>query len=139
MSHDEKRRPMTRWKSVETKHMEERDALFRGLRNLDRRSFLKVSLAAAGAIASKGLTTPHSFQPVSVAYGQTPDGKKTGFRIAYISDSHLYERKLNERFVNALMRAVDDVNALDPQPDFVPRAASGAARSAQGLTSAPKS
>jgi Icc protein len=106
-------------KSIETKHMEERDALFRGLENLDRRSFLKVSAAAVAAVASQSLVTPHSFQPVNVAYGQTPDGKQTGFRFAYISDSHLYERKLNDRFINALMRAVDDVNAMDPQPDFV--------------------
>ena len=107
------------WKSIETKHMEERDSLFRGLSKLDRRTFMKVSLAASAAVASQGLVTPHSFQPVRVAYGQTPGGQKGNFRFAYISDSHLYDRKLNDRFVNALMRAVDDVNAMDPQPDFV--------------------
>jgi 3',5'-cyclic AMP phosphodiesterase CpdA len=42
-----------------------------------------------------------------------------GFQIAYISDTHLYDKKLNERFVRAALKAVDDVNALDPQPDFV--------------------
>ena len=41
------------------------------------------------------------------------------FRFAYISDSHLYERGINDRFVRSLLKAVDDVNALDPQPDFV--------------------
>ncbi len=41
------------------------------------------------------------------------------FRFAYISDSHLYERDVNDRFVRGLLRAVDDVNNLDPQPDFV--------------------
>lgn len=102
-------------KSVETKYLEEREHLIRGLTNLDRRSFLKVSVAALGAAA--GLTSPHSFQPVSVAFAQ--QGKVQAFRFAYISDSHLYERNINERFVNALLRAVDDVNALDPQPDFV--------------------
>ena len=107
------------FKSVETKYMEERDSLFRGLSKLDRRTFMKVSLAATAAVASQGLVTPHSFQPVRVAYGQTPGQKGAGFRFAYISDSHLYERKLNDRFVNALLRAVDDVNAMDPQPDFV--------------------
>lgn len=105
-------------KSVETKHMEERDELYRALRNLDRRSFLKVSAAAMAAVAaSGGKVTPHSFQPVSVAHAQ--GAGKPPFRFAYISDSHLYERKINDRFVNALMRAVDDVNAMDPQPDFV--------------------
>jgi 3',5'-cyclic AMP phosphodiesterase CpdA len=113
-------------KSIETKHMEERAELFRALKSLDRRSFMKVSAAAFGAVAAQGLVSPHSFQPVSVAYAQTSTGEEKskpkgpeGFRFAYISDSHLYEKKLNERFVNALLRAVDDVNALDPQPDFV--------------------
>jgi 3',5'-cyclic AMP phosphodiesterase CpdA len=41
------------------------------------------------------------------------------FRFAYISDTHLYERKLNERFVRAALKAVEDVNALEPKPDFV--------------------
>jgi hypothetical protein len=127
-------------KSIETKHMEERAELFRALKSLDRRSFVKVAAAAFGAAAASGVT-PHSFQPVRVAYGQGAPpagaakpapaagaakpgpaagaGKREGFTFAYISDSHLLERTLNDRFVNALMRAVDDVNAMDPQPDFV--------------------
>src|SRR5688572_25168391 len=103
-------------KDAETRYMEERDALFRGLHNLDRRSFLKVTTGALAAAATVGVTYhPHSFLPVSVAYG----AEGTGFKFAYISDSHLYDRTVNDRFVRSLLRAVDDVNALDPQPDFV--------------------
>ena len=102
-------------KSVETKYMEARDGLLAGLRNLDRRSFLQVSAAAAMVTLSKGLMTPHSFQPGTVDRG---DGAPK-FRFAYISDSHLYKKELNDRFVRSLLRAVDDVNAMDPQPDFV--------------------
>ncbi len=105
-----------KWKSIETKYMEERDALFRALSRLDRRGFLKVAGAAAGVAAAKGLLTPHSFQLIEVAEAQEAKPK---FSFAYISDSHLYERKLNDRFIRAILRAVDDVNALDPQPDFV--------------------
>jgi Icc protein len=114
-------RKMPGVKSIETKHMEERAELFRALKSLDRRSFLKVSAAAMGAVAAQGLVTPHSFQPVSVAYGATAGGKGKvePFTFAYISDSHLYDRTVNDRFVNALMRAVDDVNQMSPQPDFV--------------------
>jgi 3',5'-cyclic AMP phosphodiesterase CpdA len=112
------RRP-TGWKSIETRHEEEREDVFRALKSLDRRAFAKVSALAAGFVASKGLVTPHSFQPVTVAHAQTKTGRPESFRFAYISDSHLYERKLNDRFVNALLRAVDDVNGMDPQPDFV--------------------
>jgi Icc protein len=105
------------FKSVETKYYEEREALFRGLKNLDRRTFLKLSLAAAAAAAAKGVGFNfHSFQPVRVAHAGV---KPAEFTFAYISDSHLYKRELNDRFVRQLLRAVDDINNLDPQPDFV--------------------
>ena len=106
-------------KSIETKHYEERAAFFDALGRLDRRAFLKVASVSAGIAAAKGLVTPHSFQLVDVAHAQTPGGGETRFSFAYISDTHLYDRKLNDRFVRAILRAVDDVNALDPQPDFV--------------------
>lgn len=105
-------------KSVETRYYEERSALLKGLHNLDRRSFLKVSMAAAGAALSAGVDHHfHSFLPVSVAHAA--ENGSGGFRFAYISDSHLYEREVNDRFVRQLLRAVDDVNTMDPQPDFV--------------------
>src|SRR5919106_2374643 len=106
------------FKSVETKYYEEREALFRGLKNLDRRTFLKLSLAAVAAAAAKGVGFNfHSFQPVRVAHAAA--AKKEEFTFAYISDSHLYKREINDRFVRALLRAVDDLNNMDPQPDFV--------------------
>ena len=106
-------------KSIETRHLEERETLFRGLHNLDRRGFLKVSTGAAAAAVAAGVSHHfHSFLPISVAYADE-GGANQGFTFAYISDSHLYAKKTNERFVRQLLRAVDDVNALDPQPDFV--------------------
>jgi 3',5'-cyclic AMP phosphodiesterase CpdA len=98
------------------RYLRERDAYFDGLRRLGRRGFLKASgLVAAGALAGDKLL-PHSFQPVDVVRADAPE---KSFRFAYVSDTHLYERKLNERFIRAALKAVDDVNALDPQPDFV--------------------
>ena len=108
------KRTRHRTASVETKYMENRRVALEALRGIGRRSFLKVSAAAAAAAMTYGVA-PHSFQPVRVAWGAA--GQE--FRFAYISDSHLYEQKLNDRFVRALLRAVDDVNRLDPQPDFV--------------------
>ena len=109
-------RSSRRYQSVETRYYNERDEFFTRLSRLDRRTFMKVSLAAAGAALSNNvLYHPFSFAPVRVASADGPQS----FRFAYISDSHLYERTLNERFVRALLRAVDDVNNLDPQPDFV--------------------
>ncbi len=108
-----------RIKSIETKYMQERQELFHGLKNLDRRSFLKVSAAAMGAAAASGLLPCHSFRSVSVAQAAASSDSSEPFRFAYISDSHLYEKKINDRFVRALLRAVEDINNLDPQPDFV--------------------
>ncbi|MBN1203929.1 MAG: metallophosphoesterase [Myxococcaceae bacterium] len=105
-------------KSIETKHYEERDSFFDGLRRLDRRGFMRLAGLSAGIAAAKGLLAPQSFQLISVAEAATP-GAKPKFSFAYISDSHLYKKELNDRFVRSLVRAVDDVNRLDPQPDFV--------------------
>jgi len=79
-----------------------------------RRRFLQMSAMAAGVAAAKGLA-PHSFQLVDVVNSQ----RKPKLTFAYISDSHLYEKEVNEDFVRQLERAIADVNALEPQPDFV--------------------
>jgi predicted phosphodiesterase len=108
-----------KFKSIETKHHEERDGFFDGLGRLSRRSFMKLAGISAGIAATKGLVTPQSFQMVDVHDGTGGSGDSPRFRFAYISDAHLYEQKLNDRFVRSILKAVDDVNALDPQPDFV--------------------
>jgi 3',5'-cyclic AMP phosphodiesterase CpdA len=118
-----KRRKHAAIKSVETRYMEQRDAALGALRRLDRRGFMKVAAAAVGAaMAAAGeaaLFHPRSFLPIRVAHAEGGAPSAESFRLAYISDSHLYKKELNDRFVRALLRAVDDVNAMDPQPDFV--------------------
>ncbi len=90
------------------------------LRNCDRRQFLKTSLRFAGMAAAAGLIPDHTFQLVSAAHAATPGtAPEVKFRFAYISDSHLYARGKAHRFAKAALKAVEDVNALDPQPDFV--------------------
>ncbi|HTO08049.1 MAG TPA: metallophosphoesterase [Myxococcota bacterium] len=103
-------------KSIETKYLEARAELLAGLGKLNRRQFMKVAGAAAGAALAQGVLPPHSFTPVRVARAATGG---SDFTFAYISDSHLYTKDKNDRFVRGLLRAVDDVNRLDPQPDFV--------------------
>jgi predicted MPP superfamily phosphohydrolase len=104
-------------KSIETKYREEREALFHGLRNLSRRSFFKLAGISAGIAAGKSLLFPHGFQLIEVA--EAAESGTPKFTFAYISDTHLYEKGVNDRFIRAILKAVDDVNALDPQPDFV--------------------
>jgi 3',5'-cyclic-AMP phosphodiesterase len=115
-----------RHKSIETKFYEDRERVLQALRTCDRRTFLKMAGATMGAVMAQGLMPPHTFQLVTVANAAvSKDFSATGmqgtppFTFAYISDAHLYERTLNQRFVRGIVKAVDDVNALDPQPDFV--------------------
>jgi 3',5'-cyclic AMP phosphodiesterase CpdA len=98
------------------RYLEERDRYFEGVLRLGRRDFLRTAGLAAAAAAVTSKLAPHSFQPVEVVHAA---GEPPAFTFAYISDSHLYEKTLNERFIRAILKAVDDVNALSPQPDFV--------------------
>ena len=106
---------------VESRYLGERERALRALRRLDRRDFLRASSSAMAAALAAGVThNPHAFMPIDViGPAEAATGKPQAFRIAYISDSHLYKKEINDRFVRSLLRAVEDVNALDPQPDFV--------------------
>ncbi len=105
--------------NLETRVERERKEFYSGLMNLDRRSFLKVASASMAAAAGLGMTGLGSFQPMKVAMGADENGNEISFKIAYISDSHLYLKSVNDRFANNLMRAVEDVNALEEAPDFI--------------------
>ncbi len=113
-----------KWEKRRQEYLREREEWFNELMEAGRtmsgrRKFLKMAAAAAGIAAAKSLT-PQSFQLVDVVSATEPAAAAhQQFTFAYISDSHLYEKTLNERFVRQLERAVADVNALDPQPDFV--------------------
>jgi 3',5'-cyclic AMP phosphodiesterase CpdA len=108
-----------KYKSIETRWYEQREELFRGLYHLPRRDFFKVMSASIASIAVKGLVVPHSFQLVEVANAEPLPGAAEKFTFAYVSDTHLYTPEVNDQFIRAASRAIDDVNRLDPQPDFV--------------------
>ncbi len=96
------------------------EEVIRSVWNCDRRHFLKVSAKFAAMAAAAGVVQPHSFQLVKVAHAATSGAAADiAFRFAYVSDTHLYARGMNHRFARAAVKAVEDVNALDPQPDFV--------------------
>jgi predicted MPP superfamily phosphohydrolase len=97
------------------------ERLIRSLHNCDRRHFLKVTARFAAMAAAAGVIQPHGFQLVELAWGATKpeEAPEVAFRFAYVSDSHLFARGMTHRFAKAVIKAVEDVNALDPQPDFV--------------------
>jgi len=99
----------------------ESESLIRSLYNCDRRHFLRVTAKFAAMAAAAGAVVPHAFQLVEVANAATTQGAapEVKFRFAYVSDTHLFARGMTHRFAKAALKAVQDVNALDPQPDFV--------------------
>lgn len=81
---------------------------------MTRRIFLHRSLmvGAAGA-AAYGFFPLLNTIDVAFAAGGEP------FKFAWISDTHLYPRDVNTRFVEKTVRAIAEVQAMDPPADFL--------------------
>jgi hypothetical protein len=75
--------------SIETKHYEERQALFDALPTLNRRDFLKVS---AAAMAARPLEACASIRRRSSRSRSRTPRQGRALHFAYISDSHLYRK-----------------------------------------------
>ncbi|MDR4507684.1 MAG: metallophosphoesterase [Candidatus Brocadiaceae bacterium] len=86
------------------------------LPGISRREFLKTAVTTGILVASSGCASQYSqslAEQVEIKQGTEE------FMFAYISDSHLLDRGKEHRFARSLIKAVEDVNAMDPQPDFV--------------------
>jgi Icc protein len=81
---------------------------------ISRRTFLHKSLVTTGVTA--GVAT-YGWWPlmnlVDLAWGQT------AFRFAWLSDTHLYPKTVNTRFVEKAVRAVTEIKAMSPPADFL--------------------
>jgi Icc protein len=81
---------------------------------ISRRTFLHKSLVTTGVTA--GVAT-YGWWPlmnlVDLAWGQT------AFRFAWLSDTHLYPKTVNTRFVEKAVRAVTEIKAMSPAADFL--------------------
>ena len=110
---------MATHKSVETKYLERAaEQFFTACGILDRRSFLKVSAAALGATA--GLGRAAVLHARERGAGRREIARRNRPSASPTSPTRTCTREeRNDRFVRGLLRAVDDVNHLDPQPDFV--------------------
>ncbi len=99
------------------KDKQDRKTKHESLSELSRREFLKTAITTGVFTVSSGLIASCASQTV-----MNKVEAKSGtdeFTFAYISDSHLLDRGKEHRFAVSLIRAVQDVNAMDPQPDFV--------------------
>jgi 3',5'-cyclic AMP phosphodiesterase CpdA len=104
----------------ERKAERERKAFFDAFMNADRRTFLKLSGQAATLALAGSAVSPHSFQLVEFLRAAEANAEpQVSFRFAYVSDTHLFNKGMTHRFVKAAQKAVNDANALNPQPDFI--------------------
>lgn len=79
-----------------------------------RRSFLHRSLMYGTATAASCGFFP-LINTIDLAYAQGGQN----FRFAWVSDTHLYPKELNSRFVEKTVRAFGEVQAMNPPADFM--------------------
>ena len=77
-----------------------------------RRSFLHNSAKGAAGVAAAGFLPIINTLDVAYAQGQS-------FRFAWVSDTHLYPKEVNTRFVDKAVRAFKEVQAMNPPADFL--------------------
>jgi Icc protein len=84
---------------------------------LSRRAFIHNSVLTGLAAGAAGATAGGLFPLINtmdVAYGA-----EAPFKFAWISDTHLYNKSVNTRFVDKTIRAAKDVQAMSPPADFL--------------------
>jgi hypothetical protein len=80
--------------------------------SVTRRTFLHKSAVYGAGVAACGLFPTLSTIQLAMAQG-------TSFKFAWVSDTHLYPKELNPRFVEKTVRAMKEVQAMNPPADFM--------------------
>jgi 3',5'-cyclic-AMP phosphodiesterase len=82
---------------------------------ITRRTFLHKSLfyGTAAGVAAYGWFP--ILNTIDVAHAATAES----FKFAWISDTHLYPKDVNTRFVDKAVKAIQEVQAMNPAPDFL--------------------
>jgi Icc-related predicted phosphoesterase len=81
---------------------------------ITRRTFIHRSLLFGAATVGQTFGWWPLLNTIDVA-----NAAEAPFKFAWISDTHMYPRSLNTRFVDKTIRAVQDVQAMDPPADFL--------------------
>ena len=81
---------------------------------ISRRTFLHRSLATGGAVGAATFGWLPLINTIDIAYAA-----EEPFKFAWISDTHLYPKSVNERFVEKTVRAAKEVQAMSPPADFL--------------------
>lgn len=81
---------------------------------ITRRIFLHRSLLTGGAVGAATFGWFPLINTIDIAYAAEPP-----FKFAWISDTHLYPKSVNTRFVDKTIRAAKDVQEMNPPADFL--------------------
>ena len=85
---------------------------------ITRRMFLHKSLLTGGAAGAATYGWFPLISTLDFLVGQA-GAPQAAFKFAWISDSHLYPKEVNTRFVDKAVRAVKEVQAMNPPADFL--------------------
>jgi Icc protein len=81
---------------------------------ITRRMFIHRSLLTGAAVSAASFGWFPIINTLDFAYGA-----EEPFKFAWISDAHLYPKSVNTRFVDQAVRAVKEVQAMNPPADFL--------------------
>ena len=86
--------------------------------SITRRVLINRALLGGTAAAAATAGWLPRINTMDMAYA-AEGGATESFRFAWISDTHLYPKEVNTRFVDKAVRAIKDVQAMDPPADFL--------------------
>jgi Icc protein len=81
---------------------------------ITRRTFLHRSLLTGVAAGAASYGWFPLINTIDLAYGA-----EAPFKFAWLSDTHLYPKEVNTRFVEKTVRAAKEIQAMDPPADFM--------------------
>jgi 3',5'-cyclic-AMP phosphodiesterase len=86
--------------------------------SITRRIFLHRALLGGTVVAAASAGWLPRINTLDMAFAQER-GPAVTFKFAWISDTHLLPKEVNRRFVEKAVRAVKEVQAMDPPADFL--------------------
>jgi len=81
---------------------------------ITRRTFINKAILTGTAVGAASVGWFPTINTVDLAFGQ-----QAAFKFAWLSDTHLYPRNVNTRFVEKTVRAVREIKAMNPPADFL--------------------
>ncbi len=81
---------------------------------ITRRTFINKAILAGTAAGAASVGWFPIINTVDLAFGQP-----AAFKFAWLSDTHLYPKNVNTRFVEKTVRAVREIKAMSPPADFL--------------------